>query len=341
MLQPAARVAILACLLAAAGVVAALVAWPPGEGRAQLAVPASSKLTLRDIPIDGARAYQYLRDLCALGPRRSGSAGMQAQQRLVGEHFKKLGGEVYLQEFRVRHPRTGEPVAMANLFVQWHPDRKERVLLCAHYDTRPFPDQDPRNPQGEFLGANDGASGTALLMELAHAMPQLAGRLGVDFVLFDGEEFVFDEDDPYFLGAEWFARSYVDHPPGYKYRYAVLLDMVGDADLQLYWERHSYSWSDTRPLVESLWRTAARLGVTEFVPRRGHELRDDHLKLHNIGKIPTCDIIDFDYPDSRRGNAYWHTLQDRPERCSALSLAKVGWVVHQWLRATVRDGRLP
>lgn len=278
-----------------------------------------------EIPVDGKRAFGYLEQICALGPRPSGSQGMQAQQKLLVEHFEKLGGKVSMQPFRYRHPLDGSPVSMANLIVQWHPERKQRILLCAHYDTRPFPDRDPVNPRGEFIGANDGASGVALLMELAHLMPELQGRYGVDFVLFDGEEFVFNERDPYFLGAEYFSRAYVAEPPEHRYRWGVLFDMVADADLQIYQEGNSVWWPDTRPLVEDIWRTAARLGVSEFIPRRGQEVRDDHIKLRNIAKIPTCDIIDFDYP-------YWHTTDDTPRRCSADSLAKVGWVAWEWLR---------
>ena len=106
--------------------------------------------------------------------------------------------------------------------------------------------------------------------------------------------------------------------------------MVGDADLQIYQERNSVTWPQTRPLVHSIWTTARKLGVREFIFRPEHEIRDDHLPLNNIAKIPTCDIIDFDYP-------HWHTRADTPERCSALSLAKVGWVVQEWLRAEVRS----
>ena len=169
----------------------------------------ASHLTLEQIPFDGARAYDYLKQICELGPRPSGSPGMLAQQKMLIEHFQKLGGNVKLQQFRVRHPLDGSEVRMANLMVQWHPERKERILLCAHYDTRPYPDRDVRNPRGTFLGANDGASGVALLMELARHMPDLGGKLGVDFVLFDGEEFVFNDDtDVYFLGSEYFAREY-------------------------------------------------------------------------------------------------------------------------------------
>ena len=288
-----------------------------------------SQLTLDDIPFDGQRAFGYLSDLCALGPRPSGSPAMTAQQDMLAEHFRKLGGKVSLQKFRVRHPQTGAPVPMANLIVQWHPERRQRILLCAHYDTRPFPDRDPRNPRGTFIGANDGASGTALLMELAHQMPDLPGRLGVDFVLFDSEEFVFSEGDPYFIGSEYFASAYVNERPRHRYRFAVLMDLVGDADLQIYPDRHSMSWNDTRPLVRQIWNTARRLGVSEFSLDRQYDILDDHINLHDIAGIPSCDIIDFNYP-------YWHTEDDVPERCSALSLAKVGWVVQEWLKQAVR-----
>jgi Zn-dependent M28 family amino/carboxypeptidase len=256
---------------------------------------------------------------------------MQTQQQLLVEHFRKLGGRVRYQEFRARSPLNGSAVPMANLIIEWHPDRKERILLGAHYDTRPFPDQDPNNPHGLFIGANDGGSGVALLMELAHAMPNLKGKLGVDFVLFDGEELVYQEGDPYFLGSEYFADQYVSHPPDYRYRWGVLLDMIGDANLQIYQDRFSAGrWKDTKPLVTSIWDTAKRLGVREFIPTKyREEVRDDHLALHNIAKIPTCDIIDFDYPA-------WHKRGDTIDKCSALSLAKVGWVIQVWLEGAVR-----
>ena len=113
------------------------------------------------IPFDGAAAYGYLKQLCDIGPRMSGSPGMAVQQKLLIDHFEKLGAKVTRQEFKARDPLTGNAVPMTNLLVQWHPDRKERVLLFAHYDTRPFPDRDRRNPKGKFVGANDGASGVA------------------------------------------------------------------------------------------------------------------------------------------------------------------------------------
>lgn len=308
-----------------------------GNGQSRGATPRRSTMTLEDIPFDGQSAFAWIEKLCRLGPRRSGSAGMEQQQALLVEHFQQLGGHVELQRFAVRHPVDGTRVPMANVVVTWHPGRRERILLCAHYDTRPYPDQDPdpAGRKGVFLGANDGASGVAVLAEMARHMPQFDSPLGVDFVLFDGEEFVFnDRRDRYFLGSEYFARDYAAAKDrGFEYRAAVLLDMVGDKYLELYQERNGLRWRDSRWIVESIWKKAAALGVREFINRPLRtEIRDDHLMLHDYGGIPACDIIDFRYrsPDGRQ--QYWHTRQDTPDKCSALSLAKVGWVVHEWLK---------
>lgn len=295
-----------------------------------------------DNPLDAERTMRYLEQICDIGPRPSGSEGMRRQIVLMDQHFKPLveevGGVVEHQTFRAPNPLGGPKVRMTNFIVRFRPEAKERILLCAHYDTRPLPDQDP-NPlarrRGTFIGANDGGSGTAVLMELAHHMPallsQLDANLGVDFALFDGEELVYVERrDPYFLGSTWFATKYRRHRKEYEYRWGVLLDMVGDKDLALYQEKYSVSWKETRPLVNQIWATAGKMGVEEFVPRTKRLptagwIRDDHLPLRNKGKIPTCDIIDIDYP-------FWHTEQDVPANCSGESMARVGWVVLEWLK---------
>ncbi len=295
---------------------------------------ASAQAAPRKIPFNGERAYRHLVEICRLGARVSGTQGMARQQKLLAAHFRALGARVSWQRFSARHPETGQPVAMANMIVQWHPTARERILFCAHYDTRPFPDSDPdrRRRRDLFLGANDGASGVAVLCELGRHMANLESRYGVDFVLFDGEELVYDaQRDPYFRGSEHFARMYKSAPPAYRYRWGVLLDMVGDRELQLYYEKNSYGWRDTRPLVLDIWKTAKRLGVKEFIPRTRHRVNDDHLALRNVAGIPTCDIIDFDYPRPGRLN-YWHTTADNPANCSADSLAKVGWVLLEWLK---------
>jgi hypothetical protein len=212
-----------------------------------------------------------------------------------------------------------------NILARWQPEKTERILLCAHYDTLPYPMRDPDNPQGRFVGANDNASGVAVLMELASNLSSLKCKYGVDLLMLDAEEFRFTEQDPFFIGSQFFAEEYAKGQIAGHYRWGILLDMVGDDDLQLWQERNSLSWRDTRALVQDVWATAARLGVRDFIAKPKHEVSDDHVTLHEIGHIPCIDLIDFDYPP-------WHTQGDTPDKCSALSLAKVGWVLEEWLK---------
>jgi hypothetical protein len=310
--------------IAAFVVVAWLMFFHDGHGNNNLA-EAASRLKLEDIPFNGRQANDYLKQLCAIGPRPSGSSGMEKQQELLKQQFEKLGGKVEFQRFQARHPENGTPVPMANLIVRWHPESKNRILLCAHYDTLPLPMEDPVNPRGTFVGANDNAGGVAVLMQLAEEIPKNKYNFGIDFALFDGEEYVFARDQPYFLGSTHFARQYKDNPPAYRYRWGVLLDMISSKELHIYQEKNSMFWKDTQPLVREIWKVAERLEVKEFIPRQKHDVNDDHVPLHEIGKISCIDIIDFDYPP-------WHTEGDTPEKCSPLSMAKVGWVISEWLK---------
>ena len=287
------------------------------------------------VSFSGTQAFRHLKAICKLGPRPSGSAAMEKQRKMLVEYFRQAGGVVTGQAFQIRDRRSGAAVHMENLIVEWHPERRDRVLIGVHYDTRPFPDRDPVDPKGIFIGANDGASGVALLMELAQAMPAIKGSVGIDFVLFDAEEYVFAARDPYCLGSNFFARQYIANQPmaakqqagrhAHRYRCGVIVDMVADRDLEIWQEQQSVSWPDTRPIVESIWGVAERLTVRQFVPRAKYTIQDDHVPLRMIAKIPTCDIIDFDYP-------HWHTTLDTPQACSAQSLETVGRVLLEWLK---------
>lgn len=294
------------------------------------AVAAAGAIADEPPQFSGARAFKHLEAIAALGPRPSGSPGMARQRDLVVAHFQAAGGKVTRQPFQIRDRRSGQPVPMENLIVEWHPDHTDRVLLGAHYDTRPFPDRDPADSRGVFLGVNDGGSGVAALMELSAAVRALDGPVGVDFVLFDAEEYVVAPRDPYCLGSNFFARQYAAARQAgtlpYHYRCGVILDMVADRDLEIFQEQQSASWPDTQPVVDALWGTAARMGVRQFVPRPKYTIEDDHVPLRMIGRIPTCDVIDFDYPQ-------WHTTHDTLEHCSAESLEAVGAVVLEWLRS--------
>lgn len=280
----------------------------------------------RPAAIDGDRAYAYLKQICALGPRPAGSEANTRQRKLVADHFQKHGGQVREQTFAARDPQTGAVVQMANLIGSWFPERTERVLITAHYDTRPFPDEetDPTLRKGVFLGANDCASGVALLMEIAHHLGTFDTPWGVDLVLLDGEELVYGRNGEYFLGSKEFGRIYSETPREkrkFRYTYGILLDMVGGRDLQIAQEPYSLDFAPR--LVREIWSVADQLGERAFRPNVGRAVLDDHLALNRAG-IPTIDIIDFEYP-------FWHTVQDTPENCSPASLKSVGRVVTAWL----------
>lgn len=277
--------------------------------------------------IDGNRAYGYLKTICEFGPRKAGSAANAKQRAYVAAHFKKMGAAVTEQPFAGRDPLTGAKVNMVNLKGSWFPDRTERVVLAAHYDTRPAPDQetDPALKQQPFLGANDGASGVALLMEIAHHLKESPTPWGVDLVIFDGEELVYGEAGEYFLGSKAFSQAYsASRRSGrLKYRYAAgfVLDMVGGQNLSIKQEPYSLEFAPN--LVREVWNIADGLGALGFKREVGVQVRDDHLPM-NDARIPTIDIIDFEYE-------FWHRAGDLPEACSATSLAQVGRVMTSWL----------
>ena len=305
-------------------------AQPPGKAkpaRDQFAAGEEAPAAVPALPIDGQRALKYVTELCAIGPRISGSDGMKKQQDLLKTHFEKHGAKVSFQRFPARQVSRPQAVEMANMVISWHPDRTRRVLLCSHYDTRPKADQepDPRKWNEPFVSANDGTSGVALFMELAHHMKGLTTEVGVDFVLFDGEEYVFDGPqggDRYFFGSDHFADDYRNHPPAHRYTGAVLLDLFAGKN-----PRYPYEWNSIRAapaLAEELWNIAAELKVTAFQKAAGPTVNDDHIALLRVG-IPAVDVIDFDYQ-------HWHKLSDLPEQCSAASLANLARVRTTWLQ---------
>ena len=197
---------------------------------------------------------------------------MAAQQKLLVAHFEKLGGQVELQRFTRPHPQDGSPVPMANIIVRWNPQARSGSCSAAITTRSRSRMRDPDDPRGVFVGPTTTPAAMAILMELAHHMAELRLPFGVDFVLFDGEEFIFQRGrTSFFLGSEYFARQYAAGHANYRYRCGVLLDMVGSADLQIYQEHNSVRWQDTRPLVEQIWATAARLGVGEFIAEPKYE----------------------------------------------------------------------
>ncbi len=289
-------------------------------------------------PFDTARARKYLVQLCEIGPRVSGSTGMTKQQELLKKHFEGHGATVVRQEFQARaRSKPQSPVAMANLIASWHPDRKTRVILCAHYDTRPAAHEEPDRGSWSkpFVSANDGTAAVALFMELAHHLKAIPTGVGVDVVLFDGEEYILDpgvpyvrEADEYFHGSKHFAAQYAKQKArtGVRYAAAILLDLCCGENARLAVE--GYSWTFAPQLVDQVWQTAKAVGAKSFKYeggfQRAAQVQDDHIALNKAG-IPAVDIIDFDYK-------YWHLLADTPDKVSDAQVAEVAQVLAAWLR---------
>jgi hypothetical protein len=325
-------------LLALVLLVAGLFMWQPWSTKAEPPPEkrpsdgfASDRFPAAADEFDPGRALGYLADVCKIGPRMSGTDGMKKQQELLETHFKPLADAISWQQFDATQRSVRRPVAMANLTVSWYPERRRRVIICSHYDSRPHADQeqDPRKWRQPFVSANDGGSGVALLMELARHVKGLDAAVGIDFVLFDGEEYVFDADDEYFLGSKHFAREYrkarVKERNPSLYVGAVLLDMVGGKGARFPVEQNS--WFKASALVRQVWGIADELKCSAFRPTEMSKVpvQDDHVPLNDVAGIPTVDVIDFDYP-------HWHRLTDVPENCSGDSLAQVARVLAVWLR---------
>ena len=264
---------------------------------------------------DSTRAYRYLKELCALGPRNPGSEGHLRALAYLGDHFRKLGLPVLVQNFVHADMSDGHKTEMSNIIVtvKGRDAKRKAAVFCAHWDTRPRAEQDP-NPifrDRPILGANDGASGAAVLMELAHLFKGRPPLQTLYLVLFDGEDYGPEGRlEEYFLGA----RHFADNLPPKPIEYALLLDMVGDRDLRILQEPNSLAQSPA--LVRKIWSRAQSLGLKAFQASPGPTVFDDHVPLQAKG-IPAVDIIDFEYPP-------WHTLGDTPDKCSAHSLGVVG-----------------
>ncbi len=281
------------------------------------------------VAFDGKRAMGYLEDVCKIGTRMSGTEGMKKQQELLEKHFKQYDAKITWQKFTAKQRSRRQPTDMANLIVSWKPELKRRIILCTHYDTRPIADQDPdpKNHGLPIISANDGGSGVALLMELAQYMKKLPLNVGVDFVFFDGEEYVFDgRRDEYFFGSKYFGEQYAKTRKETEVVYlgAILLDMIAGKDLRLPVEQNS-NWK-APTLVKDVYRIAADLKVDAFKADEMSKfaVEDDHMAL-NHNDIPAIDLIDFDYK-------HWHCLTDLPENCSGDKMEQVARVLSVWMQ---------
>lgn len=273
-----------------------------------------------DIPsFDSSSAFSALRKQVDIGPRYPGSNGQIKCRDYIVSQLKPYADEVTVQDFK--HTASGKELPLYNIIARFNSDASKSILLAAHWDSRPIADKEvnPIKQAQPIPGANDGASGVAVLLELAKMFKQRQPELGVIMVFFDGEDYALETDasEHMFLGSKYYAAN-MDAKAKSSIRFGILLDMIGDKNLAIYQEAESAKAAPE--VVKKVWYTARSLGYEKiFIPQTKYDIMDDHVPLIRAG-VKCIDIIDFDYGP-------WHTLDDTVDKCSADSLKVVGEVV--------------
>ena len=276
------------------------------------------------IYFSGNRAMEHLNYQCSFGPRFPGSSGHDDFSDSLKIFLDNLAEVNIVLKDSIINPLSNKKVEITNFHVRFNPRSSDRIMILAHWDTREFADKDSNFNRIDLpspIGANDGASGIAILMTLAEMLsknPPL--NIGVDLLFLDAEDMgIYNKPDTWALGAKNFSK-YIKNPLP---KYAICLDMVGDKDQEFLIEKFSYNIAPN--IVRKVWGLANQLGYKQFKYIIGQAIIDDHYVLYQETGIPSIDIIDFQYPNSTKN--YWHTIEDTPDKCSAKSLEAVGTVI--------------
>lgn len=293
------------------------------------------------VEFNGDSALAFARAQCEFGPRTPNSPALEKCGDYIVAQFKAAGLTVTEQRTKVTG-WDGKQLGCRNIIAAFHPERKDRVVLAAHYDSRPWAEKDADSTRHRtpVMAADDGASGVAVLLEVARHLQKLNPQIGVDLVCFDAEDYGApywapenkrDDESTFCLGSQYWSKNI---SADYKPRYGILLDMVGGADNRFYFEGFSLRYA--QPVVTKVW-DAARLAEAGdyFVQESGGFITDDHLPMNNIAGIPTIDIIAFN-PDGGFPT-HWHTTGDTMDKLSAKTLRAVG----QTLLQVLSEERIP
>jgi glutaminyl-peptide cyclotransferase len=283
----------------------------------------------REVPVFNAdSAYTYIEQQLNIGPRNPGSEGHREALTYIYDKLESFAGpnRSFLQNFEVSG-YDGETLSLSNIIASFNPQSSDRIMLCAHWDTRPRAEHDPGNPDAPILGADDGGSGVGVLLELARIFKENPPPVGVDIVLFDGEDYGEEGDlDNYFLGSKYWS----DNQPveNYRPRFGILLDMVGGREARFYKERYSVNFAPS--LVDEVWNIAHELGYdTLFLDERGSAINDDHVIVNRRLGLRTINIINH-RPESEGPHnfpEYWHTQEDDIDIIDKTTLRAVGEVL--------------
>lgn len=272
-------------------------------------------------------AFSFVAKQIGFGPRVPNSEGHVAASEWKIDALKKYAGSdgVYAQRFK--YPGyDGDTLDLVNIIAAFNPLSSDRIMLCAHWDTRPRADAeaDPERASQPVLGADDGGSGVAVLLELARLFKDHPPPIGVDIILFDGEDYGREGDlDNYFLGSRYWAQN--PPVPGYQPRFGILLDMVGGKGARF--PKEVYSLNAAPSLVNELWSLAEEMGYSELFPDEiGLPIQDDHVILNQYTSFNTIDIIHHRRPfgDMTGFPDYWHTSRDNLDIIDQRVLDTVG-----------------
>ncbi|NBC64114.1 MAG: M28 family peptidase [Bacteroidetes bacterium] len=282
----------------------------------------------REVPeFSAEKAYQYIEDQVNFGPRVPNSEAHRKAVQYFRNHFVETAGQqsVFIQSFQTEV--YGDSLQLYNILASFATDKQDRILLAAHWDSRPRAEKDPNDPESPILGADDGGSGVGVLMELANIFEENEPPIGVDIILFDGEDYGETSDlANYFLGSRYWGNN----PPvsGYSPRFGILLDMVGGQNAQF--PKEGYSMDYAPNLVNEVWAIGQEFGYNDlFLDEIGSRISDDHYIVERLTGIPMINIIhhrmsptgELEFPP------YWHTQNDDMDIIDREVLQAVGDVL--------------
>lgn len=295
------------------------------SGDAQKTVVYNPTYTFPDF--SGERSMELLVRQTSFGSRAPNTVAHDSCLAFYERFLTPLADEVTLQRFEMPG-YDGERLRLTNVIARFNTAATQRILLAAHWDSRPRADRetDPARQKIPIPGANDGASGVAVLLHLAEIFAATPPSVGVDIVLFDGEDYGTEGDESmYCLGSKYYSASI---EPGHGIMFGILLDLVGDAEARFVQEELSLRYAPD--VVRMIWEAARDLSIPRFVTESHSGILDDHVFLNTSAGIKTANIIDaalVGHNDPSERRRYWHTLRDTPEQCSPATLRDVGRVV--------------
>lgn len=286
----------------------------------------------REVPAFNAdSAYHFVDKQVENGPRIPNSDAHKKTKQFISQKLKEYAGvnSVFVQEFQM--DVYDNNLELYNIIAAFNPTATDRVMLGAHWDTRPRADEDSVNPENPIDGADDGGSGVGVLLELARIFSENPPPIGIDIILFDGEDYGLKDDlDKYFLGSRYWANN--PPVPGYKPRFGILLDMVGSKNAVFNKEKFSMSFAPG--VVNEIWDIAHKKGYSKLFPKQiGGAVLDDHYIVYNDARIPMIDIIH--HTLNEKGNVnfppHWHKHTDNMDVIDKNTLNAVGNVLLEFI----------